>query len=426
MECLAIEGGHRLTGTLRIHGAKNAALPILAASVMAHGESTIQDVPDLQDIRVMTTILRQLGAKVKAEGATLRIDATLLQSTEVPEYLMRQMRSSIFLMGPILARFGHVRVSKPGGCTIGSRPIDLHLKGLQALGATIEEKHGYIDCRAARLRGAKIHLDIPSVGATENLIMAAVFAEGTTVIENAAREPEIADLAHYLNAMGANVQGAGEDRVIIEGVDRLEAVEYRVIPDRIVTGTMMVAAAVTQGDITLHNTNEAHLGVVINKLREAGAEITVQGDAMRVKMEGRPKPIDSIKTTYYPGFPTDLQSPFMTLMSVASGTSLVTESVFEGRFQHVSELRRMGAKIKVDLRTAIMEGVAELTGAVVEASDLRAGAALILAGLAANGTTYVENVHHIDRGYEKVEEMFGQLGAKIWRIDRDQRAVAGK
>lgn len=393
---------------------------------MAHGESTIQDVPDLQDIRVMTTILRQLGAKVKAEGATLRIDATLLQSTEVPEYLMRQMRSSIFLMGPILARFGHVRVSKPGGCTIGSRPIDLHLKGLQALGATIEEKHGYIDCRAARLRGAKIHLDIPSVGATENLIMAAVFAEGTTVIENAAREPEIADLAHYLNAMGANVQGAGEDRVIIEGVDRLEAVEYRVIPDRIVTGTMMVAAAVTQGDITLHNTNEAHLGVVINKLREAGAEITVQGDAMRVKMEGRPKPIDSIKTTYYPGFPTDLQSPFMTLMSVASGTSLVTESVFEGRFQHVSELRRMGAKIKVDLRTAIMEGVAELTGAVVEASDLRAGAALILAGLAANGTTYVENVHHIDRGYEKVEEMFGQLGAKIWRIDRDQRAVAGK
>ncbi|ARU62295.1 UDP-N-acetylglucosamine 1-carboxyvinyltransferase [Tumebacillus avium] len=418
MECLAIEGGHRLTGTLRIHGAKNAALPILAASVMAHGESTIQDVPDLQDIRVMTTILRQLGAKVNAEGSTLRIDATLLQSTEVPEHLMRQMRSSIFLMGPILARFGHVRVSKPGGCTIGSRPIDLHLKGLQALGATIEEKHGYIDCRATRLRGAKIHLDIPSVGATENLIMAAVFAEGTTVIENAAREPEIADLANYLNAMGAKVQGAGDDTVIIEGVDRLEAVEYRVIPDRIVTGTMMVAAAVTQGDITLQNTNAAHLGVVINKLREAGAVVTVEGDVMQVKMEGRPKPIDSIKTTYYPGFPTDLQSPFMTLMSVAAGTSMVTESVFEGRYQHVSELRRMGANIKVDLRTAIMEGVAELTGATVEASDLRAGAALILAGLAANGTTYVENVHHIDRGYEQVEAMFGQLGAKIWRVQK--------
>lgn len=385
---------------------------------MAHGESTIQDVPDLQDIRVMTTILRQLGAKVKTEGSTLHIDATLLQSTEVPEHLMRQMRSSIFLMGPILARFGHVRVSKPGGCTIGSRPIDLHLKGLQALGATIEEKHGYIDCRATRLRGAKIHLDIPSVGATENLIMAAVFAEGTTVIENAAREPEIADLANYLNAMGAKVQGAGDDTVIIEGVDRLEAVEYRVIPDRIVTGTLMVAAAVTQGDITLQNTNAAHLGVVINKLREAGAAVTVEGDVMQVKMEGRPKPIDSIKTTYYPGFPTDLQSPFMTLMSVAAGTSMVTESLFEGRFQHVSELRRMGANIKVDLRTAIMEGVAELTGAVVEASDLRAGAALILAGLAANGTTYVENVHHIDRGYEKVEEMFGQLGAKIWRVQK--------
>jgi UDP-N-acetylglucosamine 1-carboxyvinyltransferase len=426
VECLAIEGGHRLSGTLRIHGAKNAALPILAASVMAHGESTIQDVPVLQDIRVMTTILKKLGAKVKEEGSTLVIDASLLKSTEVPEHLMRQMRSSIFLMGPILARYGHVRVSKPGGCTIGTRPIDLHLKGLRALGAVIEEKHGYIECTATRLRGAKICLDIPSVGATENLIMAAVFADGVTVIENAAREPEITDLANYLNAMGAKVSGAGEATVIIEGVDSLEGVQYRVIPDRIVTGTMMVAAAMTQGDITLHNTDAAHLGAVINKLREAGAQITISGDVMQVKMEHRPHAIDSIQTTYYPGFPTDLQSPFMALMSIANGTSIITESVFEGRFKHVSELRRMGANIKVDLRTAIIEGVPELTGAVVEASDLRAGAALILAGLTANGTTCVENVHHIDRGYEKVEEMFAALGAKIWRITKDARAAASE
>ncbi|MFD2170818.1 UDP-N-acetylglucosamine 1-carboxyvinyltransferase [Tumebacillus lipolyticus] len=423
MQCLAIEGGHRLSGTLRVHGAKNAALPILAASVMAVGESVIEDVPDLQDIRVMTTILRQLGAKVKAEGATLRIDATRINSTEVPEHLMRLMRSSIFLMGPILARFGRVRVSKPGGCTIGSRPIDLHLKGLRALGAVIEEKHGFIECTANRLRGAKIYLDLPSVGATENLIMAAIFAEGVTVIENAAREPEIVDLANYLNAMGANVQGAGEATLIIEGVGRLTAVRYRVIPDRIVAGTLMAAAVVTQGDVLLQNVDARHLGVVIDKLREAGAEISVYDSAIRVWMVGRPKAI-SIQTTYYPGFPTDLQSPLMTLMSIADGTSMVTESVFEGRFKHVSELRRMGANIKVDLRTALIEGGSELTSAVVEASDLRAGAALILAGLAAKGTSYIENVYHIDRGYEQVEEMFAQLGAKIWRVQKDQLATA--
>ncbi len=423
MQCLAIEGGHRLSGTLRVHGAKNAALPILAASVMAVGESVIEDVPDLQDIRVMTTILRQLGAKVKAEGATLRIDATRINSTEVPEHLMRLMRSSIFLMGPILARFGRVRVSKPGGCTIGSRPIDLHLKGLRALGAVIEEKHGFIECTANRLRGAKIYLDLPSVGATENLIMAAIFAEGVTVIENAAREPEIVDLANYLNAMGANVQGAGEATLIIEGVERLTAVRYRVIPDRIVAGTLMAAAVVTQGDVLLQNVDARHLGVVIDKLREAGAEISVYDSAIRVCMVGRPKAF-SIQTTYYPGFPTDLQSPLMTLMSIADGTSMVTESVFEGRFKHVSELRRMGANIKVDLRTALIEGGSELTSAVVEASDLRAGAALILAGLAAKGTSYIENVYHIDRGYEQVEEMFAQLGAKIWRVQKDQLATA--
>ncbi|MCX7571609.1 UDP-N-acetylglucosamine 1-carboxyvinyltransferase [Tumebacillus sp. DT12] len=421
MECLAIEGGHRLTGSVRVHGAKNAALPILAASVLAHGESILEDVPDLQDIRVMLTILSQLGANVEREGSAVRVDATQLRSTVVPEHLMRQMRSSIFLMGPILARYGQVRVSAPGGCSIGSRPIDLHLKGLQALGAVIEEKHGFIDCTAKGLRGANIYLDLPSVGATENLIMAAVFAEGTTVIGNAAREPEIVDLANYLNAMGAKIRGAGEATVVIEGVERLEAKRYRIIPDRIVTGTLMLAAAVTQGDVTLNNTNATHLGAVINKLRETGVRIDIEGDAMHVKSDGQIRPLDHIRTDYYPGFPTDLQSPFMALLTRASGSSMITESVFEGRYKHVSELRRMGAKVKVDLRTAFIEGVPELTGAVVEATDLRAGAALILAGLAAKGTTCVEHLHHIDRGYERVEELFGSLGAKMQRVKKESR-----
>lgn len=419
MEYIAIEGGHRLNGTLRVHGAKNAALPILAASVMAHGESIIEDIPDLQDIRVMVDILEALGAKVAFDGSKMRVDATMLKSTQVPEYLMRQMRSSIFLMGPILARHGHVRVSAPGGCTIGSRPIDLHLKGLQALGAMIEEKHGYIECTATKLRGANIFLDLPSVGATENLIMAAVFAEGVTVIGNAAREPEIVDLANYLKSMGARIHGAGEATVIVEGVERLQGSRYAIIPDRIVTGTAMVAAAITQGDITLTNTRADHLGFVINKLRETGADVRVEEDRIHVQAAERPVAVDRIQTAYYPGFPTDLQSPFMSLLTVARGTSVITESIFEGRFKHVSELRRMGAKIKVDLRSSIIDGVPELTGAVVEATDLRAGAALILAGLAANGTTYVGQVHHIDRGYQRVEELFGMLGAKITRVQKE-------
>jgi len=384
---------------------------------MAHGVSVIEDVPNLQDIRVMAEILRALGAHVQFEDSKIEIDATTLTSTEVPEHMMRQMRSSIFLMGPILARFGHVRVSAPGGCSIGTRPIDLHLKGLQAMGAEIVEKHGFIECKAARLRGANIYLDLPSVGATENLIMAACFAEGTTVIGNAAREPEIVDLANYLNQMGAQIHGAGEATVIVQGVERLQATEYRVIPDRIVTGTMMVAAAITQGEVCLLNTCADHLGVVINKLRETGVDVLVDRDRIKVRGTERPLALDRLQTQYYPGFPTDMQSPFMALLTVAKGTSVVTESIFEGRYKHVSELRRMGAKVKVDLRSAFIEGVSELTGAVVEATDLRAGAALILAGLAAKGTTYVEKVHHIDRGYERVEELFSAVGAKIWRVN---------
>lgn len=422
VERIAIEGGRRLEGHVRVHGAKNAALPILAASVMAHGESIIEDVPDLQDIRVMIAILRHMGARVHQHGSTLRVDASALTCTEVPEHLMRQMRSSIFLMGPILARCGQVRISLPGGCTIGSRPIDLHLKGLQALGAHIEEKHGYIHCQANRLRGASIYLDLPSVGATENLIMAAVFADGVTTIHNAAREPEIVDLANYLNEMGANVRGAGEASVVIEGVHRLNGVRYQVIPDRIVTGTLLLAAASTQGEIELSNVRGEHLGAVISKLEESGVLVRSEADRIFVRADKRPLRVERIQTAYYPGFPTDLQSPFMAYLSIAEGTSVITESIFEGRYKHVNELLRMGAKIKVDLRTAFIEGVPELMGAHVEATDLRAGAALIIAALAANGRTCIENVHHIDRGYEKVEEVFGSLGAKIWRERPEARS----
>ncbi|GAX91004.1 UDP-N-acetylglucosamine 1-carboxyvinyltransferase [Effusibacillus lacus] len=416
MERLAIEGGKPLIGSVRVHGAKNAALPILAASVMAKGESVIHDVPDLQDIRVMEEILRSLGARVFRRGSTVTVDPTPIHSTEVPDELMRQMRSSIFLMGPLLSRFGSVRVSKPGGCTIGSRPIDLHTKGLTAMGADIRESHGYLFCQANRLKGTSIYLDIPSVGATENILMAASLANGTTMIGNAAREPEIVDLATYLNKMGAKITGAGEDTIYVEGVAELTPTEHTIIPDRIVTGTLLVAAAVTNGNILLENVNPSHLGVVLTKLRETGVEIELGRDIMTVKSSNPLTAVDRIQTSYYPGFPTDLQAPFMAMLTVAKGTSIVSETVFEERFKHVSELRRMGARIKVDLRTAFIEGVPELTAASVEATDLRAGAALVIAGLAANGTTCVENTHHIDRGYERIEDVLSSLGARIHRI----------
>lgn len=415
VERFAIEGGQPLIGSVRVHGAKNAALPILAASVLAKGESVIHDVPDLQDIRVMESILRSLGARVIRDGSSITVDPTPIHSTIVPDELMRQMRSSIFLMGPMLAKFGSVRVSKPGGCTIGSRPIDLHTKGLSAMGATITDSHGFMDCEANRLKGASIYLDIPSVGATENLLMAASLAEGTTLIGNAAREPEIVDLANYLNKMGAKISGAGEATIYVEGVAELTPAEHSIIPDRIVTGTLMVAAAVTQGNVRLENAAARDLGVVITKLQETGVEIEVDRDIMTVKSSNRLASVDRIQTSYYPGFPTDLQAPFMSMLTVADGTSIISETVFEERFKHVSELIRMGARIKVDLRTAFIEGVPELTAANVEATDLRAGAALIIAGLVAKGTTLVENIHHIDRGYERIEEVLGALGARITR-----------
>lgn len=415
MEKLVIEGGVPLSGNVRIHGAKNAALPILAACTMAPGVHRIGNVPDLLDIHVMLDILRALGCKAELAGDVVSLETSLANTSHVPEELMKQMRSSIFLMGPLLSRFGQVQVYQPGGCAIGERKIDLHLKGLQALGATIEESGHMITCRADRLKGADITLDYPSVGATENIMMAAALAEGITTISGAAREPEIQDLQHFLNAMGANMIGAGTDTITIEGVDRLLPRAYRIIPDRIVTGTLMVAAAVTRGSVTLENVCPAHLTSVIHVLKRAGVQISARDDIMTVSNSSRPKAVERVITSPYPSFPTDLQAQMMVFLALAEGTSIIKETVFEGRFKHVDELARMGADIRVDHSSAYIHGVSRLYGATVEATDLRAGAALVIAGLAASGKTVVEQVHHIDRGYDRIERIFERLGAKIER-----------
>jgi len=416
LDKLVIEGGKPLSGTIVIQGAKNAALPILAASMLVEGKVTIDHVPRLLDIEVMLNILRDLGCSTKHTNQTVELDTSGACSSHVPEALMRQMRSSIFLIGPLLARFGEATIYQPGGCAIGARKIDLHLSGLQALGAEIEEEGSRIVCRAKRLIGAEVHLDFPSVGATENIMMAAVLAEGMTTITNAAREPEIQDLQHYLNAMGAKIIGAGTDTITIEGTNKLNPCRYQVIPDRIVAGTVMVAAAATRGQVTLQNTNPAHLTSLIHVLRRAGVQISVDGDIIRVASTSRPKAIDRIVTSPYPAFPTDLQSQVMVLLALADGVSVMKETIFEGRFKHVEELSRMGADVRVDLNAAIVRGVSRLYGATVEATDLRAGAALVIAGLAAHGKTVVEQVHHIDRGYDRIETMLAHLGARISRV----------
>ncbi|WP_219836359.1 UDP-N-acetylglucosamine 1-carboxyvinyltransferase [Paenibacillus sp. R14(2021)] len=415
MDKLVIEGGKPLSGTIVIQGAKNAALPILAASMLVEGKVTIDHVPKLLDIDVMLNILRELGCRAEHENQTVQLDTSTLQSSHIPEALMRQMRSSIFLMGPLLARFGEVTIYQPGGCAIGERKIDLHLSGLQALGALVVEEGSRIVCYADELTGAEIHLDFPSVGATENIMMAAVLAKGLTTISNAAREPEIQDLQQFLNCMGAKIIGAGTDTITVEGVEKLAPCRYQVIPDRIVTGTVMVAAAATRGQVTLLNTCPAHLTSLIHVLRRTGVQIAVDGDIIKVGTATRPKSIDRIVTSPYPAFPTDLQSQLMVLLALADGVSIMKETIFEGRFKHVDELTRMGADIRVDLSSAIIRGVSRLYGATVEATDLRAGAALVIAGLAAQGKTVVEQVHHIDRGYDEIETMLGQLGARITR-----------
>jgi UDP-N-acetylglucosamine 1-carboxyvinyltransferase len=415
VEAFEIHGGRPLSGQTRIYGAKNAALPILAATVMVEGTCVIEGVPELQDVRVMTEILRHLGARVERQRDRLVVDSRAIHCTDVPLHLMRKMRSSIFLMGPLLARFGEVTVSKPGGCVIGQRPIDYHLRGMRTLGVAIEEKHGYIRCTCNRLTGTTITLDFPSVGATENLIMAAALSDGQTVLENVAREPEVVDLANFLNRCGASIEGAGGATIVIEGVHHLNGTTYRVIPDRVVAGTMLIAAAATGGEVELLDVNTRHLGALTSKLREAGVELRVETNRIVVPRNRGHRAVN-VRTAPYPGFPTDLQAPLMAFLTTAEGISVVKEDIFEARFKHADELTRMGADITVDLRSAVVRGVRQLSGATVEATDLRGGAALVIAGLMAEGCTRVEGVQHIDRGYQQLEVYLRDLGAQVERI----------
>ncbi len=417
MEKLIIRGGKRLTGTVKTSGAKNAVLPVIAASILGLTPSRIEEVPMLDDVRTISEVLKCLGLKVSmAQGNVLDIDSRDIASVEAPYELVRNMRASFLVMGPLLARKGRARISMPGGCAIGARPIDIHLKGFEALGVQIEQGHGYIEASAPNgLKGATVYFDFPSVGATENIMMAASLAEGTTILENVAEEPEIVDLANYLNKMGGRVRGAGTDVIRIEGVQELHGADYTVIPDRIEAGTYMVAAAMTGGDVVIDNVLTEHQKPLIAKLREAGATVIEDIDKVRVIGGEVLKAVD-IKTMPYPGFPTDMQAQVMAMLVMANGRSRITETVFENRFMHVVELNRMGARISVEGRSAVIDGPSRLTGCDVRVTDLRAGAAMILAGLLAEGTTCITDLHHIDRGYEKIVEKLQQLGADIERV----------
>ncbi len=416
MSSIVIEGGRPLRGTVKISSAKNAVLPVIAASLLTESECIIEDAPELEDVKVMTEVLNSLGAKALREGDSIKISAGTIDSFEAPYDLVRKMRASFLVMGPLLARKGRARISMPGGCAIGSRPIDLHLKGFAALGAQIELGHGFVEAKCDKLKAATIYLDFPSVGATENIMMAAALAEGQTTIGNAAKEPEIIDVANFLNSMGAKIRGAGTDIIKIEGVKELSGISYTVIPDRIETGTYLVAGAITGGNVLLENVVPEHLKPVIAKLIECGADITEEPEGLRVIGCERPVASD-VKTMPYPGFPTDMQAQIMAFLSKACGTSMVIETVFENRYMHVEELKRMGAKIKIEGRSAVVEGVEKLSGAPVKATDLRAGAALILAGLAAEGTTKVMHTYHIDRGYVDIVGKLKNLGANIKKVD---------
>ncbi len=421
MEKLIIKGGHPLKGRVKISGAKNAVLPIIAATLLGQERpSVLDDVPALDDVETITAVLETLGVRASfdREQHRLTVDATVIGSTTAPYDLVRKMRASFLIMGPLLARCGQAKISLPGGCAIGTRPIDLHLKGFEALGAEIKIGHGFIEASAPEgLKGAKVYLDFPSVGATENIMMAASMAEGVTVLENPAQEPEIVDLANYLNVMGAKVRGAGTNVIKIEGMGKLMGRDYTIIPDRIEAGTYMVAAAMTRGDVYIENAISEHLKPVVAKLKEAGAVIEEDVEGIRVTCDRPTKAVD-IKTMPYPGFPTDMQAQFMAMIAVSEGTGLVTETVFENRFMHVDELKRMGAHIKIDGRTSVVEGVPKLTGCQVKATDLRAGAAMVLAGLVAEGETQVGYIHHIDRGYDNLVAKLVGLGADIRREDK--------
>lgn len=415
MDKILIRGGRRLAGEVAVSGAKNAALPILFATLLTERECVVRNLPDVVDVRTALRLLRDLGAEVEQDGADVRVHARALQSWEAPYELVKTMRASFLVLGPLLARTGRARVSQPGGCAIGGRPVNLHLQALQQMGAEVELVHGYAEARAGRLKGARIHLDFPSVGATEHLMMVACLADGVTEIENAAREPEIVDLAAALASMGARIEGAGEATVRIEGVDALAGMDHSVLPDRIEAGTFLIAAAMTGGDVVVHGARADCLQAVLAKLRDAGASVEEMGSAIRVSAAHRLGGID-VKTLPYPGFPTDLQAQMMALATVSAGTSMFMETIFENRFMHAVEFMRLGADIALDGHTAVVRGVQQLSGAPVMATDLRASVSLVLAGLVADNTTEILRVYHLDRGYQRIEDKLAALGADIERI----------
>jgi UDP-N-acetylglucosamine 1-carboxyvinyltransferase len=415
MQKLSIRGGVPLSGEVRVAGAKNAALPILAASLLTAAPVRITNVPHLNDVRTMVRLLERMGVRAEHADHAVALDARLVAEPFAPYDLVKTMRASILTLGPLLARFGEARVSLPGGCAIGERPVDLHIKGLAAMGADIAIESGYIHATAKRLKGARIFMDTVTVTGTENLMMAACLASGTTVLENAAREPEVIDLARCLIAMGARIRGHGSDVITVEGVDALFGVEHAVMPDRIEAGTFLAAAVATRGRVTLTGAPVDSLDAVLERLREAGAKIETGEGTIRVEMSGRPRAV-SVRTQPHPGFPTDMQAQFIALNAIAEGTALVTETIFENRFMHVQELRRLGATIDIEGNTAIVHGVESLAGADVMATDLRASASLVIAGLVAEGETVVDRIYHLDRGYERLEERLGQLGARIVRV----------
>lgn len=415
MDKLVITGGNRLSGEITVSGSKNASLPIFCATLLASGRHEISNVPFLRDINTTIKVLESLGSVVEGNGNIVRIDTTGVNRVEATYDLVKTMRASVLVLGPLLARFGRARVSLPGGCAIGARPIDQHLKGLKALGAKIELAHGYVEATAKRLKGARIHFDMPTVGGTEHLMMAASLAKGETLLENAAREPEIVDLARMLTCMGARIEGAGTDTVRIEGVESLGAASYRVMPDRIEAGTFICAAAITGGDVSIKGMQLEHLDALVFKLQDAGVDITNKDGVVRVKGPKRLHSVN-IKTRPYPGFPTDMQAQFMALMCVADAASVITENIFENRFMHVSELQRFGADITVEGNSATVKGVKKLSGAPVMATDLRASASLIIAALAADNITEISRIYHLDRGYEFIEKKLAALGADIKRV----------
>lgn len=415
MQKLVIQGGSPLRGEVHISGAKNAALPIMCASLLTSDVLQLSNMPDLHDIATMRKLLEQMGVTAAVQGDEMALHGAHVDKLEAPYDMVKTMRAAVLVLGPLVARFGEARVSMPGGCAIGSRPVDIHIKGLQAMGAQIFIEHGYIHAQAKRLKGARILFDIVSVTSTENLMMAATLAEGVTVLENAAREPEVVDLAHCLIAMGAKIEGAGSHTIVITGVDRLHGAAHRIMPDRIESGTFLVAAAATGGSIVLLDTKADILDSVLEKLTEAGAHIRIDSENIHLNMTGRPRSVN-VRTAPYPAFPTDMQAQFMALNVVADSSAMVVETIFENRFMHVQELRRLGARIDVEGNTALVHGVDHLEGATVMATDLRASACLVIAGLVAQGETVIDRIYHLDRGYAHIETKLSQLGANIFRI----------